>query len=107
MVEEGESVIFLHRIRPGGADRSYGIQVARLAGLPAGVLARAREVLGELERRRPLETDHPAPAQLDLGLPAPSTGHPVLHELAQLDLDGLTPREALSKLAELQEWVAR
>jgi DNA mismatch repair protein MutS len=103
VVEEGEGVTFLHRIRPGGADRSYGIQVARLAGLPSSVLARAREVLGDLERRRPLEADRPAPAQLDLGLPPPPPAHPVLDELAQLDLDGLTPREALSKLAELQE----
>ncbi|MGD0371465.1 MAG: DNA mismatch repair protein MutS [Candidatus Dormibacteria bacterium] len=106
VVEEGETITFLHRIRPGGADRSYGIQVARLAGLPAGLLARAREVLGEMESRRPLEADREAPAQLDLGLPAPAA-HPVLDELAELDLDGLTPREALSKLAELQERAGR
>ena len=80
--------------------------MARLAGLPASLLARAREVLGELERHRPLEADRQAPAQLDLGLPSP-TAHPVLDELAELDLDGLTPREALSKLAELQERVGR
>ncbi len=106
VVEEGDSVTFLHRIRPGGADRSYGIQVARLAGLPASLLARAREVLGELELHRPLEVDGPAPAQLDLGLPA-SPPHPVLDELALLDVDGLTPREALSKLAELQQRASR
>ena len=106
VVEEGETVTFLHQIRPGGADRSYGIQVARLAGLPASLLARAREVLGELERHRPLEADREAPAQLDLSLPSPIT-HPVLDELAELDLDGLTPREALSKLAALQERVGR
>ncbi len=106
VLEEGESVTFLHRIHPGGADRSYGIQVAKLAGLPAGVLARAREILGELELHRPLEADRPGPAQLDLGI-APPAAHPVLDELAQLDLDGLTPREALSKLAELQQRVGR
>ncbi len=106
VVEEGENITFLHRIRPGGADRSYGIQVARLAGLPAGVLARAREILAELERRRPLEADRPAPAQLDLGLGPVPVAHPVLDALAELDLDGLTPREALSKLAELQERVS-
>ena len=104
--EEGERVTFLHRIRPGGADRSYGIQVARLAGLPASLLSRAREILGELELRRPLEADRPAPAQLDLGLATPSA-HPVLHELSELDLDGITPRQALSKLAELQERMGR
>ena len=106
VLEEGESVTFLHRIRPGGADRSYGIQVAKLAGLPASLLARAREILGELELHRPLEADRPVPAQLDLGLPSPPA-HPVLDELAQLDLDGLTPREALTKLAELQQRVGR
>jgi DNA mismatch repair protein MutS len=106
VVEEGETVTFLHRIRPGGADRSYGIQVAKLAGLPASVLARAREILGELELHRPIEADRDAPAQLDLGL-VPPTPHPVLSELAELDLDDLTPREALSKLAELQERVGR
>ena len=105
VVEEGESVTFLHRIRPGGADRSYGIQVARLAGLPASLLARAREVLGDLELHRPIEPDRPGPAQLDLGLPA-SPAHPVLDELAVLDLDDLTPREALLKLAELQQRVS-
>jgi DNA mismatch repair protein MutS len=106
VVEEGETVTFLHRIRPGGADRSYGIQVAKLAGLPASLLARAREILGELELHRPIETDRPAPAQLDLGLATPPA-NPVLDELAGLDLDDLTPREALSKLAELQERMGR
>ncbi len=107
VVEEGESVTFLHRIRPGGADRSYGIQVARLAGLPASLLARAREILSELEERRPLEAERPAPAQLDLGLAAVPFAHPVLDALAELDLDGLTPRQALTTLAELQERAAR
>jgi DNA mismatch repair protein MutS len=106
VVEDGETVTFLHRIRPGGADRSYGIQVAKLAGLPASLLARAREILGELELHRPIEADRPAPAQLDLGLATPPA-HPVLDELAELDLDDLTPREALTKLAELQERMGR
>jgi DNA mismatch repair protein MutS len=102
VVEEGETVTFLHKIRPGGADRSYGIQVARLAGLPAGLLARAREILGELEQQRPLEAGRPVPAQLDLALAASPT-HPVIEELAQMDLDGLTPLMALNKLAELRD----
>jgi DNA mismatch repair protein MutS len=107
VVEEGDTVTFLHRIRPGGADRSYGIQVARLAGLPAGVLARAREILGELEDRRPLEARGPVPSQLDLGLVQAAAPHPVLEALAGLDLDELTPRQALEKLAELQERASR
>jgi DNA mismatch repair protein MutS len=97
--EAGEEIIFLHRLRAGGADRSYGIHVGRLAGLPAEVVARARDVL------RSLETGHrvaatPSPAD-QLGLfAAPES--PVLTELKGLDVDGLTPREALARLAELQ-----
>ena len=90
----------------GAPTARIGIQVAKLAGLPASLLARAREILGELELHRPIEADRPAPAQLDLGLGTPPA-HPVLGELAGLDLDELTPREALSKLAELQERMGR
>ena len=64
VLEEGDSVRFLHRVVPGGADRSYGIHVAAVAGLPSGVIARARQVLGELVQERPLE-----PPELQLGLP--------------------------------------
>src|SRR4030088_2780040 len=63
-LEDGETVRFLHRVVPGGADRSYGIHVAALAGLPSGVIARARQVLAELELQRPLE-----PPEQQLGLP--------------------------------------
>jgi DNA mismatch repair protein MutS len=97
--ESGDDVVFLHRLRPGGADRSYGIHVGRLAGLPAEVVERARDVL------RSLETGHrmaaaPSPAdQLALFAPADD---PVLADLKALDVDGLTPREALERLAELQ-----
>ena len=90
--EEGERVIFLHQVVEGGADRSYGIHVAELAGLPRQVVVRARQVLAELEGQRPLE--RPAdPAQLSLPLE-----HPVVAELKQLDLERLSPREALEKL---------
>ncbi|MGD0832984.1 MAG: DNA mismatch repair protein MutS [Candidatus Dormibacteria bacterium] len=105
VVEEGDTVTFLHTIRPGGADRSYGIEVARLAGLPAGLLARAREILSELEQQRPIEAGRPVPAQMDLGL-AVTPPHPVIEELAQLDLDGITPLMALNKLAELHDRVS-
>ena len=50
--EWNDEIIFLHKVRPGGTDRSYGIQVARLAGLPPAVIARAKAILGELERER-------------------------------------------------------
>jgi DNA mismatch repair protein MutS len=90
--EEGERVIFLHQVVAGGADRSYGIHVAELAGLPRQVVVRARQVLQELEGQRPLERP-PASAQLSLPLE-----HPVVAELKQLDLEQLSPRDALEKL---------
>ena len=90
--EEGEQVIFLHQVVAGGADRSYGIHVAELAGLPRQVVVRARQVLSELEGQRPLERPE-ASAQLSLPL-----DHPVVAELKQLDLERLSPREALEKL---------
>jgi DNA mismatch repair protein MutS len=90
--EEGERVTFLHRVVEGGADRSYGIHVAELAGLPRQVVVRARQVLSDLEGQRPLERPE-ASAQLSLPL-----DHPVVAELKQLDLERLSPREALEKL---------
>jgi len=90
--EEGERVIFLHQVVEGGADRSYGIHVAELAGLPRQVVVRARQVLAELEGQRPLERPE-ASTQLSLPL-----DHPVVAELKQLDLERLSPREALEKL---------
>ncbi|HEV2012400.1 MAG TPA: DNA mismatch repair protein MutS [Candidatus Dormibacteraeota bacterium] len=90
--EEGERVIFLHQVVEGGADRSYGIHVAELAGLPRQVVVRARQVLSDLEGQRPLEQAEPS-AQLSLPL-----DHPVVAELKQLDLERLSPREALEKL---------
>jgi len=97
--ESGDEVIFLHRLRPGGADRSYGIHVGRLAGLPAEVIERAGTILRTLEAgHRVVATPTPAD-QLALFAPAED---PVLHDLKALDVDGLTPRDALARLAELQ-----
>ena len=102
VLEEGDGITFLHRIVPGGADRSYGIHVARLAGVPAGVLVRARQLLADLERERPVAgSGGDVPDQLSLGIATPE--HPVIAELAQLDIEGLTPIAALNKLAELRE----
>lgn len=103
VVEEGDQVIFLRRIVPGGADRSYGIHVARLAGIPKGVISRAQEILGELEKgATPAErAPHRArPEQLALFLTEP---HPLLKELESLDLDSLSPLDALSKLHQWQK----
>jgi DNA mismatch repair protein MutS len=108
--ETGDDIVFLRRLEPGGADRSYGIQVGRLAGLPGDVVGRAREILAELEgthtrhgeglgrrgTRRPESTA--PPDQLSMfGGP-----HPVVERLRELDLDAMTPLEALNRLAELQ-----
>ncbi len=100
--EEGDHVVFLHRIVPGGADRSYGIHVAQLAGLPKSLIARAQEIMAQLEASggRAVRLDTAPAAQLAL-FPESS---PLLSELAALDLNALTPLEALSKLFE---WQAR
>ncbi|HKG91286.1 MAG TPA: hypothetical protein VKA84_05320, partial [Gemmatimonadaceae bacterium] len=118
--EVGDQVLFLHRLQPGGADRSYGIEVGRLAGLPAPVLARAKEVLrllegGEIVQRlgarapsvpggaEPKRDRAPAPAPVDqLGLFAPpALPHPVVEKLKALDPNHLTPMQALQLLADL------
>ena len=97
VLEEGDSVRFLHRVVPGGADRSYGIHVAAVAGLPSGVIARARDVLGELERQRPLE-----PPDVQLGLPIEMSPDSVRKELEEIDPASLSPLEALQKLYQLR-----
>ncbi len=98
--EAAGEVVFLHRLREGGADRSYGIHVARLAGLPDAVVARAREVLATLEAGHRVAAAPAARDQLALFSP---TEDPLRAELRALDVDGLTPREAQAKLGELQE----
>jgi DNA mismatch repair protein MutS len=102
VLEDGETVRFLHRVVPGGADRSYGIHVAALAGLPSGVIARARQVLAELERQRPLE-----PPEQQLGLPIELAPDPLRKELEDLQPDSLSPLEALQKLYELRSRLAQ
>jgi len=113
--EHKDEIIFLHKVVPGGASRSYGIQVARLAGLDKSVIARAKELLATLERGDALTPRadqmslftpaQPAPAPA----PAPAVEGPTDLEraLLSLDVDGLTPREALATLAELQQRARR
>ncbi len=96
--EEGGEVVFEHRILSGPSDRSYGVHVARLAGLPAAVVARAERLLDELQNGRGSARSAPA-VQLPLLVPEPS---PIETELASLDLDAMTPLEALQKLYELR-----
>ena len=103
--EWNDEIIFLHRVRPGGTDRSYGIQVARLAGLPAPVIARARTLLAEFEAARQRTADVRDARQLGLFTPPPTD--PILVELAGLDLAHLTPLEALNLLAKWQARLGR
>jgi len=103
--EWSDEIIFLHKVRPGGTDRSYGIQVARLAGLPAGVITRAREILADLSQssRAPVAADGPARSESSqLGL-FPSAPDPVLKELLALETSTLTPLQALNLLHEWQQ----
>ena len=104
---EGE-VIFLHEVKRGAADRSYGVQVARLAGLPDTVIARAREVLSALEQgeagTKPKALIDDLPLFSAARAPAPATPQtpPALEKLAQINPDELTPREALDLIYELR-----
>jgi DNA mismatch repair protein MutS len=104
--ETGDTVVFLHRLEPGGTDRSYGIHVAQLAGLPDGVVLRAREILGTLEGEHRVVPGPPPDAARDPGqLPLfaePPVPDPMVEELRLIDVNSLTPLEALNRLAELQ-----
>jgi DNA mismatch repair protein MutS len=103
--EAGDSIVFLHRLEPGGTDRSYGIHVGQLAGLPTPVVARAREVLSTLESEHRVVPGAPPtvsrdPGQLPLFIEQPPD--PMVEELKLLDLNTLTPLEALNRLAEFK-----
>jgi DNA mismatch repair protein MutS len=109
--EWGDSIVFLRRIQEGTADRSYGIHVARLAGVPDAVVARAKDVLATLEAAQGgatarLATSRPSdpqpPRDLQLGLFAPPPPHPALEALRAVDPESLTPLQALVRLAELR-----
>ena len=109
VAEEGESIQFLYRIVQGGADRSYGIHVAQLAGMPAPVVERARELLTELENHSN-NTLNPTPTpdhfQPDLFTP-PTQNTDFLRKISELDTDNLTPIEALNHLYQLKESAAK
>ncbi len=106
--EVGEEIVFLHRLEPGGADRSYGIHVGRLAGLPAPVVTRAWQVLKLLEAGHHV-AKQPAPAPLDatqlalFGQARPPSPDPLLLELDGLDVNALSPLDALNQLAAWQK----
>jgi DNA mismatch repair protein MutS len=106
--ETGGGIVFLRKVEPGAADRSYGIEVAKLAGLPNEVITRAREVLAEHESVERLATGHLSPGasppatQLTIFTPL---SQPVLEKLREVDLNRLTPLEALNLLAELKKQI--
>jgi DNA mismatch repair protein MutS len=101
--EVGDRILFVHRLEPGGADRSYGIEVGRLAGLPAPVLDRARHLLRLLESEQLAQgmsrAPRPEPAQ-QLGLFA-AAPNPLVAQLAAIDVESLTPVQALTLLDDL------
>ena len=104
--ESGHDIVFLHEIQPGPASRSYGIQVAKLAGMPAGVLHHARHALQALEA----QADE-GRQQVDLfaapDMPEPDAGpHPLAEALAAINPDALSPREALEALYQLKKLAA-
>jgi len=111
-----DSIVFLRKIEAGGSDRSFGIQVARLAGLPASVVVRAQEILQNLEstefdregRPRLAHSEHEeaAPGARQLALFS-GQEEAVVEELRRADPDSLTPLQALALLAELKKRLAR
>jgi DNA mismatch repair protein MutS len=103
--EAGDTVVFLHRLEPGGTDRSYGIHVSQLAGLPAPVVARAREILRTLEGEHRMVPGEPPEAARDpgqLALFGEVQPDPMVEELRSLDVNTLTPIEALNRLADFK-----
>jgi DNA mismatch repair protein MutS len=102
--ETASGIVFLHTVEAGPASKSYGIEVARLAGLPAAVIARAREVLKVHERAETQQVREASPSPtptLQMTMFTPLSQR-IVDRLAEADVDGLTPREALNLLAELQ-----
>jgi DNA mismatch repair protein MutS len=111
--EEGDDVVFLHHVVPGGADRSYGVHVAQLAGVPKAVISRAREILLDLETSAHAKLDRSHRSSV-LSAPAPPSSSdvsfqltlfgepdPIVEELKQLDVESMSPLDALTKLYEL------
>jgi DNA mismatch repair protein MutS len=101
--ERDGDVVFLRKIVLGGADRSYGIHVAKLAGLPPTVIARAQQVLAQLEQPdttvegTTASSSEKEPSRASLPQP-----HPIIEEMKQIDLFSMTPLDALNRLADLQ-----
>jgi len=97
-VEHGEKIVFLHSVKPGPANQSYGLQVAQLAGVPSDVIKQARKKLVELEQNS-IDT-HADTGQFEMFSDRP---HPVIERLQEMDMDELSPREALDLLYQLKK----
>ncbi|ACH83668.1 MULTISPECIES: DNA mismatch repair protein MutS [Acidithiobacillus] len=97
---QDDQVVFLHRVESGPAAQSYGLAVARLAGVPDPVVQRARQRLRQLEESSRSSLSHTAPAQLSLFQAAP---HPAVYRLSQVEPDQLSPRQALDLVYALKE----
>ncbi|OOO03344.1 MAG: DNA mismatch repair protein MutS [Chromatiales bacterium USCg_Taylor] len=102
-VEHGDRLVFLHSVQEGPANQSYGLQVARMAGVPGAVVSRARDKLQRLERRRRLETPQPSAPQMELFDEVAEP--PALTALRALEPDGLSPRRALEEIYRLRALV--
>lgn len=101
--QEGGEIVFLRKVVPGATDKSYGIEVARLAGLPPWIITRAKQILAKLEasQNKDLRLSQIVSGgydQLSLFVPTTTAPDPIREELAELDLDSLSPREALNIL---------
>jgi DNA mismatch repair protein MutS len=108
--EWNDEVVFLHQIVPGGADKSYGIHVAQIAGLPKEVLKRAKEILFELEKNNinesaklSTENKNISKEQMDLFLNMADINNPMIEKIKNLDIKNLTPLDALNFLSLLQD----
>jgi DNA mismatch repair protein MutS len=99
--EEGGQVVFLHKIAPGGADKSYGIHVAELAGIPRAVINRAQEILSQFESGAYQERGWYSAPVHQLSMFPDST--PLLEELDEVDISSLSPLDALNLLYEWQQ----
>jgi DNA mismatch repair protein MutS len=110
VAEDGDQVVFLKRVEEGPSNNSYGIHVARLAGVPTAVIRRAQEVLKAILARKepdharvPLPRSHDEPGQVDLFEP----GELILQELRTADLDAMRPLDALARMARWQDELSR
>jgi DNA mismatch repair protein MutS len=107
VLEDGERIVFLRKIVPGGADKSYGIHVAQLAGIPNGIVRRAQEILRELEGQPPTRPVSPAVESngnlSGLQLTFFDQPNPAIEQLKALDVESMSPLDALTTLFELKK----